>query len=130
MSEASGSFTVMSWDEDTYAELDGGGKLTKARVSFGFSGDLEARGDWDAVMCYRQDGTARFTGFQRTVGKLDGREGSFVLRADGTFEGGEARSQWQVVEGSASGDLAGLRGTGSAVAGGPGGTFTFDYELS
>ena len=65
-----------------------------------------------------------------TVGKLDGREGSFVLRADGTFTGGEARSHWQEVEGSASGDLTGLRGRGSAVAGGPGGTFTLEYELS
>jgi hypothetical protein len=130
MSRATGTFTVSSWDEDTYSELDGGGKLTKAQVSFGFNGDLEARGDWDALMCYRDDGTAAFTGFQRTVGKLAGREGSFVLRSDGTFEGGEARSSWQVVDGSASGELRGLRGSGSAVAGGgPGGTFTFEYEL-
>jgi hypothetical protein len=129
MSEASGTFTVSSWDEDTYSELEGGGKLTKARVTFGFSGDLEAQGEWDAVMCYSQDGTAAFTGYQRTTGKLGGRAGSFVLRADGTFEGGEARSSWQVVPGSASGELAGLLGTGTAVAGGPGGSFTFEYQL-
>jgi len=39
--QATGTFTVSSWDEDTYQELDGGGKLTRARVSFGLSGDLD-----------------------------------------------------------------------------------------
>lgn len=130
MAEAKGTFTVSSWDEDTYEELEGGGKLTKARVTFGLAGDLEGRADWNALMCYRDDGTAAFTGFQRTTGTLGGRQGSFVLRADGTFESGVARSTWQVVDGSASGELRGLRGSGTAVSeGGPGGTFSFEYKL-
>ncbi len=125
-----GTFTVSGWDENTCEDLDGGGKLTKAHVTFGFDGGLAGEGRWEAVMCYRPDGTAAFAGFQRTTGKLDGREGSFVLRADGTFEGGEALTTWQVVEGSATGELQGLRGTGTAVStGGPGGTFSFDYEI-
>lgn len=130
MPTATGKFSVSSWDEDTYAELDSGGKLTKARVTFGFSGDLEAQGEWNALMCYQDDGTAAFTGYQRTAGTLGGRTGSFVLRADGTFTGGVATTNWQVMDGLASGELSGLRGTGSAVASdGPGGTFTFEYEL-
>jgi hypothetical protein len=125
-----GTFTVAGWDESTYAEFDGGGKLTKAHVTFGLEGDLQAQADWDAVMCYQSDGTAAFTGFQRTVGRLDGREGGFVLRADGTFQNGEARTSWEVVPGLATGDLRGLSGTGVAVStGGSGGTFSFDYEL-
>jgi hypothetical protein len=127
---AAGSFTVSAWDENTYEELDGGGKLTKAHVTFGFDGDLEGDGGWEAVMCYGADGTASFTGFQRTVGKLGGRPGSFVLRADGSFEGGAARTTWEVVDGSATGELTGLRGTGEAVStGGSGGTYSFDYAL-
>jgi len=130
MADAKGSFAVSSWDEETYEELAGGGKLTKAKVTFGFSGDMEGQGQWDALMCYRDDGTATFTGFQRTVGTLAGRQGSFVVRADGTFEGGVATTAWQVVDGSGSGELRGLRGTGSAVAeGSPGGTFALEYEL-
>ncbi len=128
--QATGTFTVSGWDESTYEDLDGGGKLTKAHVTFGFDGDLVAQAGWEAVMCYRDDGTAAFTGFQRTTGKLAGREGSFVVRADGTFEGGEAKTIWEVVAGSASGDLHGLRGTGVAIStGGSGGTFALDYEL-
>ena len=129
--QATGTFTVSGWDENTYEELDEGGKLTKAHVTFGFDGDLQAEGGWEAVMCYRSDGTAAFTGFQRTIGRLGGREGSFVLRADGSYENGEARSSWEVVGGSATGELSGLRGTGMAVStGGSGGTFSFDYELA
>jgi len=130
MANVEGTFTVASWDENTYAELDGNGKLTRATVTFDFTGGVQAKGTWDAVMCYRDDGTAVFTGMQRMTGQIDGRSGEFVLRADGTFAGGEARSQWEVVEGSATGELAGLRGAGSSAATSePPGTFTFGYEL-
>ena len=129
--QATGTFTVAGWDESTYEELGDGAKLTKAHVKFGFDGDdLKAEGGWEAVMCYRADGTAVYTGYQHMTGTLAGREGSFVLRADGRFEGGAATSDWEVIDGSASGGLAGLRGSGSAIStGGSGGTFTFDYEL-
>jgi Protein of unknown function (DUF3224) len=128
--QANGAFTVLSWDESTYEDLDGGAKLTRARVTFGYSGDLEAEGSWETLMCYRDDGTAVFTGLQHAVGSLGGRKGSFVLRADGAFADGEARTSWQVIPGSATGELRGLSGSGSAVStGGSGGTFAFDYEI-
>jgi hypothetical protein len=130
MAQASGSFTVKSWDENTYQELDGNGKLTKASVAFAVEGDLTAAATWDAVMCYRPDGSAVFTGYQQMTGQLGGREGSFVLLADGEFVDGEARSHWQVVAGTGTGDLAGLTGSGSAVASAtPPGTYSFDYDL-
>lgn len=130
MARAEGTFTVRSWDENTYSELEGNGKLTRATVAFTLAGDLTAEAGWDAVMCYRPDGTAVFSGFQLTTGTLGGQQGSFVLRSDGEFVNGEARSRWQVVEGSGTGALAGLSGSGSAVATAtPPGTFAFDYDL-
>jgi Protein of unknown function (DUF3224) len=127
---AAGTFTVKSWDESTYQELGGGAKLTKATASFDFGGDLKAEGHWDAVMCYRNDGTAVYTGYQQMAGQVGDREGSFVMRADGEFAASEARSEWLVVEGSGTGALGTLRGTGSAVAGsGTEGTYRFDYDL-
>lgn len=128
--QAKGNFTVAGWEESTYAELAGGGKLTTARVTFDLDGDLAGQGSWQAVMCYLADGSAFFTGFQHTTGTLGGREGGFVIRADGTFANGEARTTWEIIEGSATGDLAGLRGTGTAVTTGTsGGEFVLDYEL-
>ncbi|HEY2507499.1 MAG TPA: DUF3224 domain-containing protein [Streptosporangiaceae bacterium] len=130
MAHATGTFIVKSWDESTYQELEEGAKLTKASVMFTLEGELAAEASWDAVMCYRPDGTAVYTGMQRVVGDLAGATGSFVVQAEGEFVAGEARSRWQVISGSGTGGLAGLRGAGEAVASAtPPGTFTFDYEL-
>lgn len=127
---AEGTFTVAGWDESTYQELDGKGKLTKARMTFDFAGGVQGQGVSETLMCYREDGTAVFTGLQRMVGQVAGRSGSYVLLAGGSYDGAVARTDWEVVEGSGTGELTGLRGTGSAVASSsPPGTFTFDYEL-
>ena len=127
---ANGTFTVSGWDETTYVELDEKGKLTRARMTFDFAGDVQGQGVSETLMCYRQDGTAVFTGLQHMVGQVGGRSGSYVLLADGSYDGAVARTDWEVVEGSGTGELTGLRGTGSAVASSmPPGTFTFDYEL-
>lgn len=131
MADATGSFTVKSWDENTYSELGESSKLTKATITFALEGDLKAEATWDAVMYYRPDGTAVFTGFQQMTGTLEGRDGSFVVRADGDYADGEARTHWQVVDGSGTGALAGLTGSGeSAAKTGPSGTYTLDYRLA
>ncbi len=130
MTQASGSFTVGSWDESTYQELSDDGKLTKATVTFGLTGDLAGKATWDAVMCYRPDGTAAYTGMQRIDGQLAGIAGSFVVQADGEFVNGEARSRWQIIDGSGTDGLAGLTGNGMAVATAePPGQYTLEYDL-
>ena len=127
---AEGTFTVAAWDESTYQELEGKGKLTRARMTFDFAGDVRGQGVSETLMCYREDGTAVFTGLQHMAGQVAGRYGSWVLLADGSYNGAEARTDWKVVEGSGTGELTGLRGTGLAVATStPPGTFSFDYEL-
>ena len=131
MALATGTFTVASWDESTYQDLGDGAKLTKATVTFAMEGDIAGEATWDALMCYRQDGTAAFTGIQRMQGRLAGVDGSFVVQADGEYADGEARSRWQVITGTGTGGLAGLTGTGQSVATAtPPGSFTFDYDLS
>jgi hypothetical protein len=130
MAQAAGTFTVVSWDESTYQDLGDGAKLTKATVTFAMEGDIAGKATWDALMCYRQDGTAVFTGIQTMQGRLAGADGSFVVQADGEYCDGEARSRWQVISGTGTGGLAGLTGTGESVATAtPPGSFTFDYDL-
>jgi hypothetical protein len=63
------------------------------------------------------DGTdASYVGYERVAGTLAGRSGSFVLRLEGGFEQGAARTPGTVAEGTATGELAGLRGAGGYVA--------------
>jgi len=128
---AEGTFTVASWAEDIYEDLAGEEKLTRARMGFRLSGDLAGDLVSDALMYYREDGTAEYTGLQRFSGQIAGRSGTCVMVADGGYDGGEARSTWRVIPGSGSGDLAGLEGSGISVAaaGQPGGTYSLDYEL-
>jgi hypothetical protein len=131
MARAAGSFSVKSWDESTYRELAENAKLTKATVAFALEGDLAAEATWDAVMCYRPDGSAVYTGMQQVKGTLAGREGSFVVQADGEFADGEARTRWQIVPGSGTGGLAGIVGTGTSVGtASPVGSFELDYSLA
>jgi hypothetical protein len=50
------------------------------------------------------------------AGRLGERPGSFVLTGSGTYDGSHARVDYTVVEGSGTGDLAGVRGTGTSVS--------------
>src|SRR4051794_17769814 len=107
------TFKIEGWDEDAYAQLDGGGKLTRASVKQSFSGDIEGDGSVEWLMCYAADETATFVGLQHIEGALGGRRGSFALvQTDGTFDGGEARGKLAVAPGSGSGELAGVSGSG------------------
>lgn len=130
MTTAHGSFELKSWDENPYEELDGGRKLTRASVEQSFSGDIAGAGAVQWLMAYRGDGTAHFVGLQRVTGSLGDRSGSFVLDTVGSFDGQAARGTWSVVEDSATGDLEGLRGTGTFEAPiGPKATFELEYQL-
>jgi len=113
--KATGTFTIKSWDEQPFAEVEGAPKLTQARVTTTYGGDLDGEGTSTLVMAYDGD-DASYAGYERVVGSLGGRSGSFVLRLAGGFEQGAARTDWTVVEGSGTGELAGLQGEGGYVA--------------
>jgi len=116
MHSASGEFEIASWHEETYQELDGEVKLTRASVEQTFSGDIVGTGTVEWLMCYSDDGTARFVGLQRIEGSIGDREGSFVVDSVGYYDGGEAKGSWAVVAGSATGKLVGIRGHGNFLA--------------
>lgn len=127
---AEGTFTVASWEEDTFDELGGGAKLTRARIVQEFTGDLEATGAAELLMCYAPDGTATIVGLQRFLGRLGDRKGGFVLQSIGAYDGTVAKSNLSVVPGSGTDGLAGLSGKGTSVVGSePPGTVTLDFDL-
>jgi hypothetical protein len=113
---AQAEFKVESWDENTYEELEGEAKLTRASVGQSFTGDLEGGGSVQWLMCYREDKTADFVGLQRFVGRIGSRSGSFVMQTRGSFDGTEARGDLDVVVGSGTEELSGITGTGAFAA--------------
>ncbi|KOX18856.1 hypothetical protein ADK67_35195 [Saccharothrix sp. NRRL B-16348] len=127
------SADMKSWDEHTwdgkrYDEVTGP-KQTTGGMTVAYTGDLEAVGDLRFVMSYPDDDSCVSTGYEVVTGTLKGRTGSFVLHHTGGFRDGVADATFTVV--SATGDLAGLTGTGRITwAQGEPGRFELDYELS
>ena len=107
---ATSSFSLKHWDEKPYDQIDGGPKLTRASVLYEFEGELTGEGRLEYLMAYLPDTTATFVGYQRFVGRLGSREGSFIFHHAGRFADGVASDTWIVLADSGTGDLAGLRG--------------------
>jgi hypothetical protein len=124
--QAKGTFKIDAWDEQPYAD-----RLSRAQVKATYSGDIEGQGETEWLMCYREDKTADFVGFQRITGCLGDRSGSFVLESTGAFDGKVASGPLAIVRGSGTGELAGIVGTGefSAPMGGePSLSLDYDFE--
>ncbi len=111
---AMAAFAVTGWDEKTWdgqaASAVQGEKLTQARVTYTYSGDLDAHSLLEYLMAYRADGTGVYTGLERVEGSLLGRAGSFILEISGTFDANGVRGEAVVVPNSGSGALQGLSG--------------------
>jgi len=109
---ATATFKVESWNEDRTVEAEAG-SIALARVEQALSGEIEGAGLAQWLMCYRPDKTADFVGLQRVEGSVGGRSGAFVLTSNGTFDGERAAGEMRVVDGSGTGELAGISGSGS-----------------
>jgi hypothetical protein len=106
---------IGSWDEKPYRELEDGTRFSRADVVLGQDGD-DLTATSESLLFYRADGTSEYVTLMRVTGTLDGRSGSFVLRGHGTYDGTTARVHSQVVAGSGTGELAGLRGSAESVS--------------
>ena len=130
MTTAAGTFEVLTGGEDAYHEADGEPRLTHANGSQRFSGAIEGDGSIEWLMCYLPAGGARMVGHQRIDGSVDGRRGSFLIEAVGQHDGKASTATWRIIDGSGTGELAGIRGEGGFEA--PGGkivTYNLDYDL-
>jgi hypothetical protein len=128
---ANARFAIKSWDETAYSEGQDLPRLTRAKVTKTFTGDIEGEGQVEYLMMYRGDGSATFVGLERFVGRIGGRTGTFVLERSGVFENGQAKESYSVIPGSATGELQGLRGDGrSAVGHGAEHPFSLNYDLA
>ena len=127
---AAGTFEIESWDEQPYEEQDGT-RLTRTRLTKTFSGDVEGESTAELLMAYgSEEGSAAYVGLERVTGSVHGRLGSFVLRHSAVMERGEGKSSLDVVPGSGTGELRGLRGEASiSVEPGGGHSFTLDYDF-
>lgn len=130
MKTATSTFEIKSWKENPLNELEGAPKLVRASVSKAYHGEIEGEGTLEYLMLYNADGSANYFGYERVVGKIGNRSGSFVLEDKGVFEGGMAKSSLRVMPNSGTGELRGLKGEGSYATGhAKQHEMTFEYEI-
>lgn len=131
MKSLQGTFEIAGWDENAYAELGGGGKLTEAKVTQKFTGGLMGEGTVIWLMCYVNEKSARFVGLQRVVGAIGDRKGSLVMDTKGEFDGAVAKGRWSIIPGSGTDGFSGIEGEGRFEAPhGPKATYQIDYALA
>lgn len=131
--QTTGRISYANWEEHPVGSAGPGPRLAHAAVTNDFAGGIEAAGTTcEYSIVYTSDKTGTFTGLELLTGRLDGREGSFVLEERGEFAAdGTVRCTFEVVPGSATGELAGLSGSGSFVysPGEPSFPYDFAYVL-
>jgi hypothetical protein len=130
MSNAAGTFEVLTGGEDVYHEADGDVRLTHAHGTQRFSGAIDGDGTIEWLMCYLPSGGARMVGQQRIEGSIDGKRGSFMIEAVGQHDGKGSTATWRIIDGSGTSELAGIRGTGGfEAAGGKTVAYHLEYDL-
>ena len=71
--QAKATFSIISWDEKPYSEIEGSPKLTRASVTKSYQGDIEGEGKVEYLMMYRSAGSASFMGLERVTGSIGAR---------------------------------------------------------
>jgi hypothetical protein len=112
MQQATGSFEVKmapQKPDNPQAEAAGLGRMSLDKQ---FHGDLEgtSQGEMLSVLD-REKGSGGYVALERVTGKLQGREGSFVLQHNATMNRGAPELNIIVVPDSGTGQLAGISGS-------------------
>lgn len=139
---AEAKYTVQRWDEDDIDDLSipekrEGMKVTRARVLYALTGEINGECFEEYLMYYRrfdaEDKTkanAIYLGLINFHGSVHGKTGSFLMQDSGIFESGTASSNLRIIPGSGSGEFKHIRGSGKYLANPGGFRFELDYDIS
>lgn len=108
---AQGRFGVEMQPQGEPIEVDG---VNLGRMSLvkKYEGDLDAVGEGEMLTTLTPvQGSAGYVAVERVTGRLNDREGSFVLQHTGVMDRGAQALKIIVVPDSGTGDLAGLTGS-------------------
>lgn len=134
--KAKATYSVKKWDEADYRQISPEMKMTKASVLYELTGDLQGIASVEYLMFYRRfdpndqhKASASYVGLIHFDGTLMGKSGSFVFEDNGAFDAGSANSTLRIAEGSGTGALKGIYGTGIYHANKAGFHLEVDYHF-
>ena len=126
---ASGPFELTMEAQPPYDTAEGA-TIGRATFKKRFRGALDATSTVEMISARSPvQGSAGYVAIERVVGALDGREGTFVLQHSGTMDRGASSLSVTVVPDTATGALAGLRGSMAIEIEAGAHRYVFDYEL-
>jgi len=114
--EITASFEVTAWDEHQFDRRAGAGKLTRAKVTKAYKGDIEGESVTEWLMAYSSDGSASFVGLERISASIAGRKGTIVVQHVGDYKDGAAKADLTVIAGAGSDQLSTAAGRGDFIA--------------
>lgn len=122
---AKSSFVI---DKKTPAAISfQGGQMTHTRFEKTFTGDIVGTSVVEALLAeLDNDGPAIYVGIERFDCTVGGMKGTFVLMHSATQHSSGGTAAWTIVQGSGTGQLAGISGLGEIL---PGHDFVLTYEL-
>jgi hypothetical protein len=123
-------FEVTGWEPEPL-DLGGGGPVALSRVTLrkAFSGPMTGTSVVAVTAAAVGETPAGYVAIEQVTGVLDGRSGSFVLQHSGVVDGAAQPARGVVLPGTATGELAGLRGTVELTHGPDGAVLVLDYEI-
>ena len=131
-----GTYSVSKWDESPIRPDVDGMRATRVSAQFLFAGEIEGTAHVEYIMFYTtfdekgmHNSQAKFVGQIQIVGTVKGKVGSFALTDSGSFQGGLASSQVEIIADSGTDELASISGVGSYVANAQGCSWELEVNL-
>ena len=122
--------TIATMDESEQTTFEDGGKITSAVITSKLEGNLAGDASSIMLMLYNAEGNARYSGYQTVIGSLDGKKGTIVAWVEGGYDGTRIVTHFRFLPQFCSGELVGLKGSGTATAGhGNIADYTFEYSF-
>jgi hypothetical protein len=108
---AKAKIAVQSYNANPYDQT-ASPALVEVRLTETFAGISKGNHRSGLYRFYATISQPHLVSMQRFSGKLDGRQGTFVLQGSEIVENGRIKARWFVVPGSGTDDLSRLRGDG------------------
>lgn len=122
-------FEIAAWDSEVWHESPGGPKLSRATIRKRFTGPLEGESVAE-FLGTESEGGRGYVAAEVVEGVLDGRRGTFVIQHGGIDDGSRPVGFGDIVPGSGTGELAGIRGEARFEHDAAGARLTVTYVLS
>jgi hypothetical protein len=127
---ATSQFTITRWEtEERYDAPESGPAQERVAVDKAFSGDISGTSTAVLLTCQVSDDSAGYIASERLSVSIGERTGTFVIQHGGIVDGQRIEQFGNIVPGSGTGDLSGIRGTCVYRHDANGALLTLEYEI-